>query len=178
LGLTSAPAAGTDAGLPSNPTDPNDFHTGSGCSMTWTVHANYNATAESFASGSSIPDNPEPMVINGCTVAGTAMAGGQLAPVQYSDLTTGIVSSTPPSGDPYATIYTYVTQTSQAGCSSAAANACGADVRRVILAAVLNSQSTDIGSNYPTYSTTVFSNPAPTNQPGTASGLRVLGVIS
>jgi Tfp pilus assembly protein PilV len=178
LALTSTPGTAASS---TNPTNPDAFVTGSGCSATFTVQANYNSTTESFSSGSSIPDDPEPLVVNGCTVAGTAISGGQLTPIQYADLATGSVVSSLSSilsGDPYATLYTFVTQTTEAGCSSTAANACGADARRVVIAAVLSAAATDIGANYPTYSTTVFTNPVATDAPNSSSGLRVLGVIS
>ncbi len=170
LAMTSTPAAVSTS---TDPINPNAFVTGSGCAATFTVLANYNNTAEAFTAGTTAPDSPEPLVANSCTVAGTAISGGQIVPVQYADLTTGVTSSTAPTTDPYATIYTFVTQTSEASCSTATANACGADVRRVTVAAVLNAQGTDIGTNYPVYSATVFSNPVATDQSNTASTLEL-----
>jgi type II secretory pathway pseudopilin PulG len=170
LAMTSTPTA---VATSTDPTSPDAFITGSGCSATFTVQANYNSTSEAFASGSSIPDSPESLVVNGCTVAGTAISGGQLTPVQYADLTTGVVTSSAPASDPYATVYIFVTQTSEAGCSNVTTNACGADLRRVVVAAVLSAEGTDIGTNYPQYSTTVFANPVATDQSNTASTLEL-----
>jgi len=111
--------------------------------------------------------------------------------VQFVDLANGNTYtslSSVPSGDPYATVYTFVTQASTVGCN-ASLGSCGADARRVILAAQLQQESVDSGVsypnatdaatklNYPTYSTTVFTNPAASNQPSTASGLSVVGLI-
>jgi type II secretory pathway pseudopilin PulG len=185
LAMTATPTGVT---LTSDPTNPDAFVSGTGCSATFQVLANYNSTAESFSSGSSIPDDPEPLVVNGCTVAGASISGGQITPVQYADLVTGQLytstasipgcSSVPVDCDPYATLYTFVTQTTEAGCSSTATNACAADARRVVIAAVLSAATTDIGTNFPTYSTTVFTNPVASDAPSASSGLRVLGVIS
>jgi type II secretory pathway pseudopilin PulG len=180
LALTSAPAGPTDSPLPANPTNPNDFVSGSGCSEAFQVQSNYNNTGESFASSQTVADNPESLLVNGCTVGGNSISGGQLAPVQYADLTTGSTYasvSSVPAGDPYATVYTFVTQTSTAGCNTALGGSCTGDVRRVILAAVLDHAATDIGPSYPTYTTTMFGNPIASNQPTNASGLRILGLI-
>jgi hypothetical protein len=172
--------------LPLNPTDPNDFVGGSGCSETFTVQSNYNLTSESFPSSSqTIGDNPEPLLINGCTVSGNSISGGQLIPVQYKDLSTGTmyssVSSIPRDSanfvDPYASIYIYVTQTSAVGCNTSLGS-CTGDARRVIVAVLLSHRTNDVfTTNYPTYATTVLVNPTASNQPSKASGLRVLGLI-
>lgn len=177
VALTSAPGAATDTPLPRDPTNPDDFVSGSGCSRTFTVLSNYNLTTEAFPTSQTVADSPEPLLVNGCTVSGNAISGGQLAPVQYADLSTGAVSSTAPAGDPYATVYTFVTQTTMAGCNSSLGS-CTGDVRRVIVAVVLNRQAADLGTNYPAYATTVFSNPTASDQANQASGLRILGLIS
>ncbi len=179
LALTSAPSAGTTPSA--DPTNPDDFISGSGCAETLTVKSNYNLTTESFPTGQTVADSPESLIVNGCTVGGTAISAGQLAPVQYADLATGMTysaSASLPAGDPYATIHTYVTQTTTAGCNTNLVGGCSGDVRRVILAVILNAQTTDLGANYPGYSSTVFANPVPSDQPNTASGLKLLGVIS
>lgn len=177
LALTSAPTAGVTPST--DPTNPNDFVSGSSCAQTFTVESNYNLTTELFPTGQTVADSPESLLVNGCTVGGNAISGGQLAPVQYADLATGTTSASLPSGDPYATVYTYVTQTNTAGCNNLLVNGtCTGDVRRVILAVVLNSQATDPGANYPAYSTTLFANPVASNQTNTASGLKLLGLIS
>lgn len=177
LALTSSPAAATDSPLPTDPTNPDDFVSGSGCSQAFTVESNYNLTSESYPASETIADNPESLLVNGCTVSGNSISGGQLAPVQYVDLTTGAASSSAPSGDPYGTVYTFVTQTATVGCNTSLSGGCTGDARRVILAVVLNRSAADVGPNYPTYSTTVFTNPAASDQPTTASGLRILGLI-
>jgi hypothetical protein len=177
LALTSSPSAGITPSA--DPTNPNDFVSGSGCAQTFTVKSNYNLTTEGFPTGQTVADSPESLLVNGCTVGGITISGGQLSPVQYVDLTTGTgygAVASLPAGDPYATVDTYVTQTTTAGCNTSLGS-CTGDVRRVILAVVLNSQTTDIGANYPAYSTTLFANPVPSDQTNTASGLKLLGVI-
>lgn len=178
LALTSAPGQPTDSPLPANPTNPDDFVSSTGCSEAFTVESNYNITSETYPTTTgTIADNPEPLLINGCTVSGNAISGGQLAPVQYVDLTTDSTSSSAPSSDPYATVYTFVTQTTTVGCNTSLTGGCTGDARRVVLAVLLNHAAADIGPSYPTYSTTVFTNPAASDQPTSASGLRVLGLI-
>ena len=177
LALTTAPATATDSPLPLDPTNPDDFVSGTGCSEAWTVEANYNTTTDSFFHG-SIADNPESLLINGCTLNGSAITTGQLVPVQYADLTNGAVSSSAPTnGDPYATISTFVTATTQAGCN-ASLGSCTGDVRRVIIAASLNTVATTFGTSYPDYTTSVFSTPLASNQTNSAKGLKILGFIS
>ena len=178
LALTSAPAGPTDSPLPTDPTNPDDFVSGSACSEAFTVESNYNNTAESYpVSAGVIADNPESLLVNGCTVSSNAISGGQLAPVQYADLTTGATSSSAPSSDPYATVYTFVTQTSMAGCNTSLGGSCTGDVRRVVLAVILNHAAADVGPSYPTYSTTIFANPVASDETANASGLRILGLI-
>ncbi len=191
LALSTAPSAGVNSPLAVDPTNPDDFISGTGCAQAFTVESNYNLTTEAFPSTQKVADNPEPLLVNGCTVAGTAISGGQLAAVKCADLSNGTTYADPltagayPScgtvvtaGDPYATISTFVTQTTTAGCNTALSGSCGADVRRVILAVTLSSQATDIGANYPAYATTMIANPVASNQSNTASGLKLLGVIS
>lgn len=186
VALASAPTA-TCSPSTVNPTSPSAFVCGTGCSQTFTVEANYNSTTDSFLHSQSIADSPESLLVNGCTVSGNAVSGGQLSPLQYVDLQTGVASSSPPPTDPYATVYTYVTQTTTAGCGSPtgqgtgsgnSSGSCLGDVRRVVVAAVMNSTRSDLGSTHPTYSTTIITNPIASNQANTASGLRILGLIS
>jgi hypothetical protein len=144
------------------------------------VESNYNDTNEGFPQGETIADNPEPLLVNGCTISDATISGGQLSPTQYADLTTGSTyasASSVPAGDPYATIYTYVTATNSVGCN-ASMGSCAADARRVVLVSVLDHEAPDAGPSYPTYSTTVFTNPVPSNAPASASGLQILGTIS
>lgn len=190
LALSTPPSNGINSPLALDPTNPDDFISGTGCAQAFTVESNYNVTTESFPSSQKIADNPEPLVVNGCTVASTVISGGLLGPVQCSDLTNGMTypdtltagtypacSTIVPPGDTYATINTFVTQTTTAGCNAPSQVSCGADVRRVILAVTLSSQATDIGANYPAYATTMFANPVASNQSNVASGLKLLGLI-
>jgi type II secretory pathway pseudopilin PulG len=173
LALTSTPNQPTDSPLPLNPTNPDDFVSGTGCSEAFTVESNYNSTSESYPTSEKIADNPEPLLANGCN----SISGGQLAPVQYVDLTTGATSSSAPSSDPYGTVYTFVTQTTAVGCNTSLSGGCTGDARRVILAVILKRTAADIGPSYPTYSTTVLTNPVASDQTANASGLRILGLI-
>lgn len=208
LALTGAPSSATDSTLPGDPTNPDDFVSGSGCGESFTVQSNYNATTESFPTGQSVADNPEPLLINGCTVSGTAISGGELAPVQYVDMSTGSVYSSLssiPVTDLSATLYTFVTQTTTVGCNG---SGCTGDGRRVILALVPNAAAADIGAYYPAnsssasttsttaqcgtvapsaravlacstaYSTTLFSNPVASNYSNSASLLKIFGKAS
>jgi type II secretory pathway pseudopilin PulG len=177
LALSSAPGAATDSPLPANPANPDDFVGGSACGQTFQVESNYNNTSESFPSAATIADNPEPLLVNGCTVSGTGISGGQLPPVQYVDLATGATSSAPPSAGPYDTVYTFVTQTTTAGCNTSLGGSCANDVRRIILAVLPTRAASDVGPAYPTYSTTMFGNPVASNQTTAASGLQILGLI-
>jgi hypothetical protein len=114
-----------------------------------------------------------------------------IAPVVYADLVTGTFSCTLAGvgNDAYATVYTYITQAS-VGCNTATANgftSCSngtgiaGDARRVIVAALLN--TTDVnhpnpgslthGPEYPTYVSTVITNPVPSNQANQVNGLRI-----
>jgi hypothetical protein len=185
LAVTSAPAGPTDSPLPLNPTNPDDFVGGSGCAETFTIESNYNLTIESYPGPKVNGGNPEPLLVNGCTVSGNSIIGGQLVPVQYKDMLTGTmyssVSSIPTDSggfvDPYAAIYTFVTQTTAVGCNPSLGS-CTGDARRVIVAVLLSHRANDIfTTNYPTYATTVFVNPTASNQPTKASGLRILGLI-
>lgn len=193
LALTSNPPAGADSPLPSSPADPNDFITswGSG-SEAFLIETNYNSTAEGLAANT--PSAGEPLLVNGTN----GISGGQLTPVVYVDIANGQTYSSAasvPAGDSFGSVHTYVTQSSTAGCNAeindtdgdASAGpdgdgddtSCAGDVRRVIVAVRLNSvgSAQGLGSNTPTYTTTVFVNPVPSNQPNSASGLRLLGLI-
>lgn len=179
VALTSSPTAACSP-TSGDPTNPDAFVCGSGCSETFSVQSNYNNTAETFPSTSTIADSPESLLVNGCAVGGNTIGGGQLAPIRYADLSSGTTYSSlssVPSGDPYATVYTFVTQTNVAGCNSSLGS-CTGDVRRVVVAVVLSASSIDIGNNYPAYASTVISNPAASNQPSTSSGLKIVGVVS
>jgi type II secretory pathway pseudopilin PulG len=181
LALNGNPAQPADSTLPLSPTDPNDFITGwNTASEAFLVESNYNSTS---ACGSppcviaGTPSTGEPLI-----APVTGVSGGLLAPVQYVDIASG--TSYPsaagvPSGDAYAIVNTYVTQASTTGCNASLGGSCAGDTRRVILAVRLSNPGarTNIGVNTPTYSTTIFANPIPSNQPNSAGGLRILGLI-
>jgi type II secretory pathway pseudopilin PulG len=177
LALSAEPAAPTASPLPNDPTDPNDFFTGHGtANEAFLVENNYNNTSEGVLSDT--PSTGEPLLD-----PNTGATGGQIAPVQCIDLSSGSAGSCGSlagGSDPYATVYTYVTQTNSVGCGGAAGS-CNGDARRVIVAALLNNPSAptrhDVGPNTPTYSTTVITNPVASDQSNQASGLRVLGLI-
>jgi hypothetical protein len=177
LALNADPSAPTDSTLPNDPTDPNDFITGHGTSgEAFLVESNYNNTAEGVLTDT--PNTGEPLLD-----PATGTTGGEVSPVQCVDLTTPSSSSScsalASGSDPYATVYTYITQAATVGC--AAPPSCNGDARRVIVAVLLHNPSSpsrrDIGPNTPTYSTVVLTNPLPSDYPSSASGLRVLGYI-
>ena len=176
LALNANPSAPTDSSLPSDPTDPNDFITGHGTSSeAFRVESNYNNTSEGVLSDT--PSTGEPLLD-----PNTGSAGGQVSPVQCVDLASPTSSSScgalAGGTDAYATVYTYITQTSTVGCKTS--GGCTGDARRVVVAALLHhpaSPSRNLGPNTPTYSTVVITNPLASNYPSSASGLRVLGLI-
>jgi type II secretory pathway pseudopilin PulG len=176
LALNANPSAPTDSSLPTDPIDPNDFITGHGTSSeAFRVESNYNNTSEGVLSDT--PSTGEPLLD-----PNTGSSGGQVSPVQCVDLATPASSascSALASGtDPYATVYTYITQTTTVGCKSS--SNCTGDARRVVVAVLLHhprSPSKQLGPNTPTYSTVVLTNPLASDYPSSASGLRVLGLI-
>jgi prepilin-type N-terminal cleavage/methylation domain-containing protein len=181
LALTSAPAAGSNTNVAGAYTDPNHFvqSTGTGCPC-YLIENNFDNGTEGLVSTS--PSSGEPLLINGSG----GVTAGRIAPVQCADLSSGTNYAVPcatnvPSGDDWATVYTYVTQTTIAGCnSSGLGSGCGNDVRRVILAVVPDSNKTgrlNVGPTAPRYSMTTFANPVASNQPNAPNGLEILGQI-
>ena len=176
LALNSNPSAPTDSSLPGDPTDPNDFITSHGTSSeAFRIESNYNNTSEGVLSDT--PSTGEPLLD-----PDTGSSGGQVAPVQCVDLaspaTSASCSALASGTDPYATVYTYITQASTVGCKTS--SGCTGDARRVVVAALLHhprSPSKNLGPNTPTYSTVVLTNPLASNYPTSASGLRILGLI-
>jgi type II secretory pathway pseudopilin PulG len=177
LALNADPSAPTVSPLPNDPTDPNDFITGYGTSNeSFLVENNYNNTSEGLISDAP---NGEPILD-----PTTGATGGQVSPIQCVELSnpgsstscTALATGT----DSYASVYTYVTQTSTVGCSGPSGS-CNGDARRVIVAVLLHNPASpsrrDIGPNTPTYSTTVITNPVASDQLNQASGLRVLGYV-
>jgi type II secretory pathway pseudopilin PulG len=177
LALNAEPSAPSASPLPNNPKDPNDFITGYGTgSEAFLVENNYNNAAEGVLSDT--PSTGEPLLD-----PNTGAAGGQISPLQCVDLATGnqaSCGSLASGSNPYATVYTYITQTSTVGCAGATGS-CSGDARRVIVAAVVQnpvaSARRNIGPNTPTYSTTVITNPVASDQSNQASGLRFLGYV-
>ncbi|MDQ6779311.1 MAG: hypothetical protein M3071_24495 [Actinomycetota bacterium] len=184
IALSSNPAPGVDSTPPSDATDPNDFITpyvsgfttaGGGTPEKFLIESNYNHTSEGTIDG-------------GTTDAETLQVdptNGKIAPVTYVDLATGASSlSAPTNGDPYATVYTYVTQAvtgvnaSLSACTTTAgvAGSTIGDARRVIVAARLYTppgRVDNIGSKFPQYASTLLNDPVPANACQGATGLRI-----
>lgn len=170
LAMSTAPAAGTDATLTADSlahTDPNYFvKTSAGCgpdSSGYQIQTNYDHTDEgtvaSVPAFTGCPTATEPLVIK---------AGGIVTPLTSVSV-----------GTDTASVYSYVTATNL-GCLggsadyvSPTAGPCYADARRLIVAVRLNSSGgrADIGQITPTYVSTVFTNPVPSNQPNASVGL-------
>lgn len=180
VALSSNPAQGSDATLPTAPTDPDDFispyvsnfvTSTSGTSENYLIEKNWDNTTEGTISGSSYSEELEVDPTN-----------GKVSPVVYVDTSTDTTyssSSSVPSGDPYAAVYTYITiaphgvnanlETCPVGTVSAST---AGDTRRVIVAARLYQPRTgDIGSVTPQYASTVMSAPVAANQCPSSWGL-------
>ncbi len=156
LALNAKPAAPSDASLPTSPTDPNDFiQNWSSSSPSYLIETNYNqTTAGQISNASSSGETLEIDTTNG----------------KVSPYVTSV-----PAGSGTAKVYTYVTQAA-VPCNTTVLGGCSADdARRVIVAVVLDNPTTSksIGPNAPVYTTTLFSNPIPSNQPSSAVGLRL-----
>jgi len=170
LAMSTAPVAGTGTvfnGIASSHTDPNDFvKTAAACGPSGTgyqIETNYNDTSE--GSPTSVP------AFTGCA------AGVEPLIIKSGGVVTPPTTVTVGSGT--ASVYAYVTATNL-GCLggsadyvSAVAGACFGDARRVIVAVRLNSTNSrnDIGQVTPTYVSTIFTNPVPSNQPNSSVGL-------
>jgi prepilin-type N-terminal cleavage/methylation domain-containing protein len=158
LAMTSTTAAPTDAVLPSNPTDPNDFVKNyNGATPTLLIENNYNQTG--LGQISNAPAAGEPLEIDA--------VNGKVTP-KVTGVSVGSSTTT-------ATVYTYVTKAT-IPCNTTVLGGCAADDgRRVTVAVALNNSSggKSIGPNAPVYLSTIYSNPIPSNQPSSASGLRV-----
>lgn len=156
LALNAYPANPTDAVLPTDPSDPNDFLVANGtAAASYRIEQNFNLT--SLGQISIAPTNGEPLEVD--------TTNGRIAPK-----TTGVAA-----GSSTATVWTYVTKAT-VGCV-AALGACAADdARRVIVAVKLDTVANarqDVGPNKPVYLTTIVTNPLPSNQPNSAIGLRL-----
>jgi hypothetical protein len=184
LALKSNPAQGADSTPPSDPTDPNDFITPyvsgfatatSGTAENYLIEGNYNHTTEgTIDAGTTYAEELEVDPTN-----------GKIDPVTYVDITTGTTYTSfgsLPSGDPYATVYTYVTQavtgvnTAVSACPSGVTGSTTGDARRVIVAAKLYTPTgrlDNIGSKFPSYATTLIVDPVPADTCQGASGLRI-----
>jgi type II secretory pathway pseudopilin PulG len=188
IALSSNPAQGTDVTTPSNPTDPNDFIT----PYVSNFATSTSSTAEKFLIESNYNKISEGTIDGGTTYSEELQVdstNGKIAPVVYVDISTGTVYtslSSVPTGDPYATVYTYVTQavtgvsTTLSSCSTGTAGSTTGDARRIIVAAKMYTPTTgtvqradNIGSKYPQYSTTLMTDPIPANTCQGASGLRI-----
>jgi len=165
LALNATPPTPTDAVLPTDPTDPDDFiRNHSSASPSFLIETNYNATGGGQIS-SVVSNNGEPLEID--------TTNGRIAPTVASnpaDVNTQVAV-----GSGTATVYTFVTQAT-VPCNTTVLGGCAAsDVRRVIVAVRTNTATgaKQIGPNAPVYISTVFSNPIPSNQPSSATGLRL-----
>lgn len=171
VALNAYPSAGMDPALPVNPSDPNDFVLNPGTpSASLLIESNYNHTTDGQIS--NVPAGGEPLLVNGAN----GVSGGQLPPLQYFDLVTSRLTASPPPADAFASVYTYVTQASgvTAGVASSCP-ACAGDLRRVVVAVKLQSSPghAAFGANAPLYTSTLVSNPIPSNQASGAVGLRL-----
>lgn len=146
------------AGPDTDASNPTDFITASGTS--WEVQENYNSPGMILAT--------EPLITS---------AGG------ISAKQTNVAA-----GSATATVYTFVTQVtdvcqvgvSGGNCTPGGATAAGnLDVRRVVVAVVLDASANAVGQRKlvghdpPQYLTTVLTNPVPSAQVNNASGLRI-----
>jgi hypothetical protein len=184
LALSSNPAQGSDSTLPVSPTDPNDFITPyvsnfvtatSGTAERFMIEKNYNSTGEGTVDGGS--RYAEELQVD--------PTNGKIPPLSYVDLATGtsyLSQPSIPAGDPYASIYTYVTiapvgvNASLSACpSTLGTGSTAADVRRVIVVAKLSQQSGNatLEPGLVQYASTLIGNPIPANQCQAASGLRI-----
>jgi prepilin-type N-terminal cleavage/methylation domain-containing protein len=155
LALTSSPPSHSGA-IAASPADPNDFVTTAG---NYLIETNYNDTSQGEIS--SVPAAGEPLVVDA--------TNGKL--VTTSTITVGGVTGT---------VNTYVTQATLPCNSGSGATGLGLpcaanDGKRVVVAVRLNNPGSakNIGVNTPTYLTSIFSNPVPSNQPSSSIGLRV-----
>jgi type II secretory pathway pseudopilin PulG len=186
LALSGAPAA--DPTLTANATfksngvaylDPYHFVTAAGncgpSSLGYAIETNYDNTAEgtlaSVPAFTSCPSGVEPLLIK------TGVTNTYGAPV------VGFVSPGPTTvtvGSGTASVYTYVTATSL-GCSSpgtadyvaGVAGACFGDARRVTVAVrlITTNDRSNIGPSTPVYVSTIVSNPVPSNQTSSSTGI-------
>jgi prepilin-type N-terminal cleavage/methylation domain-containing protein len=157
LAMTSTTAAPTDAILPSNPADPNDFVKNyNGATPSLLIEKNYNET--SGGQISNAPSLGEPLEIDAVNGRVTPRVNGVVA---------GSATTT-------AKVYTYVTKAT-VPCLTSLGSCAADDVRRVVVAVVLDNATgtKSVGTNAPVYLSTIFSDPIPTNQPSSASGLRL-----
>jgi prepilin-type N-terminal cleavage/methylation domain-containing protein len=169
LWLNADPATPTDSTLPTNPGDPDDFVKGDGTSSaSFLVEQNYNNTA--LGEISNAPAAGEPLLTP--EYCATLASGSCTTPGVAPEKTVTALPATATNGGAIVTVYTYVTVPSIA-CTGCAAS----DSRRVVIAVVLNNPGGtgrgDLGPNKPFYLTTMISNAVPTNDPSSASGLRL-----
>ncbi|HWH10165.1 MAG TPA: prepilin-type N-terminal cleavage/methylation domain-containing protein [Solirubrobacteraceae bacterium] len=151
LGMSSVPAK---AGADTDTSNPTDFE--NTAATTWEVQENYDAPG--------IPLLTEPLI-----------TGGTITPIQTITGSDGVVAK----------VYTFVSQATdicQVGLPASVCTAAGVttasnmDVRRVVVAVVLNAptgQTQNGGPNKPQYLTTLITNPVPSAQINNVTGLRI-----
>jgi type II secretory pathway pseudopilin PulG len=176
LAMSAAPAAGSSATLPYGGapgaavtrTDPNYFATTkAGCGASnaeFAVETNYDNTNEGTATSneptySGCDAGDEPLIIQ---------SGGIVTPSQTVSV-----------GTETATVDSFVTQTNLGCNSSLGSGSCSNDARRVVVGVQLNQTNTNSGAgpSAPTYLSTIFTNPIPTNAPNSSVGITLgLGI--
>lgn len=181
VALTQNPAKPEQSTLPTDPSDPDDFlthysttYTTAGASGTpegFLVEKNYNNTSEGVVKNTS--SEGETLEVD--------PTNGQIPPVSYIDVVTGksfSAASEVPAGDTYATVNTYVTlakevvSSAESSCTTTAdTGSTTTDARRVVVAARIIPAGSGTYAGKPQYSTTLLTNPIPSNQCQAATGL-------
>jgi type II secretory pathway pseudopilin PulG len=185
VALTQNPAKGEQSSLPSNPPDPNDYITHYGGSGYTTAGAS--GTPEGFRIEKNYNNIGEELV-KGATSDGETLevdpTNGKVPPVSYVDLLTGksfTSEAEVPAGHPYAIVNTYVTvakevvSSAESSCTTTAGTGSNSnDARRVIVAARIHpSGPSNADVSTPQYATTLLTNPIPSNQCQSSTGLEV-----
>lgn len=152
LAMTSAPSHSTD------PTNPNYFVGDSNTS--YLIENNYDVPSAGTVTGvptfTGVTAGAEPLYVS---------AGGFVMPLQTGVQVGGSTAT--------ASVYSYVTSTF-VGCNTAAlGGTCAGDARRVVVAVKLDQvgSNKNLGQNTPTYASTTFTNPVPSNQPNSTVGI-------
>jgi type II secretory pathway pseudopilin PulG len=186
VALSSNPEKGKGYPPATSPTNPNDFIThwesgyttviGKNDSEGFLIEKNYSNTGQGLVSGQT-SDGEQLMV---------EPANGKIPAENFVDITTGTAYPTKeklPAGDPYAIVNTYVTLVPEdasqvaGGCNTPSGTGSTAgDARRIIVVARYEPPSPQYNADSkPQYATTLLTNPTPSNQCQTATGLTGIG---